>query len=71
MILLNIQNETSQLEEVVLGIANSFGGTPRLEDCYDPKSKLNVKLGNFPSQDSILSEMEEFSKRRKETDYWY
>ena len=34
MITLNIQNETAQLEAVVLGIANSFGGTPSLEACW-------------------------------------
>ena len=57
MITLNIQNETAQLEAVVLGIANSFGGTPSLEACYDPKSKEHVKAGTFPMEESIISEM--------------
>ena len=57
MITLNIQNETAQLEAVVLGIANSFGGTPSLEACYDPKSKEHVKAGTFPTEDSIITEM--------------
>ena len=57
MISLNIQNETAQLEAVVLGIANSFGGTPSLEACYDPKSKEHVKAGTFPTEDSIIPEM--------------
>ena len=57
MITLNIQNETAQLEAVVLGIANSFGGTPSLEACYDPKSKEHVKAGTFPTEDSIIPEM--------------
>ena len=48
MITLNIQNETGKLEAVVLGIADSFGGTPRLEDCYDPKSREHIKAGTFP-----------------------
>ena len=57
MITLNIQNETGQLEAVVLGIANSFGGTPSLEACYDPKSKEHVKAGTFPMEESIIAEM--------------
>ena len=57
MITLNIQNETAQLEAVVLGIANSFGGTPSLEACYDPKSKEHVKAGTFPIEESIVREM--------------
>ena len=57
MITLNIQNETAQLEAVVLGIANSFGGTPSLEACYDPKSKEHVKAGTFPTEESIITEM--------------
>ena len=58
MITLNVQNETGQLEAVVLGIANSFGGTPILEACYDPKSKEHVKAGTFPLEESIVPEME-------------
>jgi len=57
MLTLNIQNETGQLEAVVLGIANSFGGTPSIEACYDPKSKEHVKAGTFPTEDSIIPEM--------------
>ena len=57
MITLNIQNETGQLEAVVLGIANSFGGTPSQEACYDPKSKEHVKAGTFPTEESIIPEM--------------
>ena len=57
MITLNIQNETAHLEAVVLGIANSFGGTPSLEACYDPKSKEHVKAGTFPTEESIIPEM--------------
>ena len=48
MLKLNIYNETSELAVVVLGIANDFGGTPNIEDCYDPKSKEHVISGTFP-----------------------
>ena len=58
MIALNIQNETDRLEAVVLGIANSFGGTPSLDKCYDPKSKAHVQAGTFPLEEAIVPEME-------------
>ena len=58
MIALDIQNETGQLEAVVLGIAHSFGGTPTLGQCYDPKSKLHVLAGTFPLEETIVPEME-------------
>jgi N-dimethylarginine dimethylaminohydrolase len=55
---LNIHNETATLKTVVFGIPDSFGGTPNLQDCYDPKSKIYVASGGFPSQDDITLEME-------------
>lgn len=58
MIALNIQNETDRLEAVVLGIAESFGGTPALADCYDPKSKQHVRAGTFPLEAVVIPEME-------------
>ena len=60
MIKLNVHNETSELSVVVLGIANDFGGTPNLEDCYDPKSKEHVISGTFPLQSDITKEINEF-----------
>ena len=39
MIELKVHNETSQLEIVVLGIPNNFGGVPNVEKCYDPKDE--------------------------------
>jgi len=55
---LNIHNETATLKTVVFGIPDSFGGTPNLQDCYDPKSKIYVASGEFPTQDDITLEME-------------
>tara|TARA_B100000683_G_scaffold193288_1_gene186285 strand:+ start:21948 stop:22862 length:915 start_codon:yes stop_codon:yes gene_type:complete len=60
MIKLNVHNETSELSVVILGIANDFGGTPNLEDCYDPKSKEHVISGTFPLQSDITKEINEF-----------
>lgn len=62
MIKLNVHNETSELEVVVLGIPNSFGGTPTIEECYDPKSREHVLSGTFPLQEDIDKEMNEFLK---------
>lgn len=59
---INIQNETSQLKVVVLGIANNFGGTPKAEDCYDPKSKEHVIAGTYPKEEDCIKEMNAFLK---------
>ena len=42
MLELNINNETSRLRAVILGTAESNGGIPKVEDCYDPKSIEHV-----------------------------
>ena len=60
MIELNIHNESTDLEIVVLGLPDSFGGTPKLEKCYDPKSKEHVIAGTFPLQVDVTKEMSEF-----------
>ncbi len=60
MIDINIHNESSELEIVVLGISDEFGGAPILEECYDPKSKQHVVKGTFPLQKDINQEMNEF-----------
>jgi len=60
MIELKVHNETSQLEIVVLGIPNNFGGVPNVEKCYDPKSKQHILDGTFPIQKDVTSEMNEF-----------
>lgn len=57
---LNIKNETSRLRSVVLGIANSNGPTPSLEDCYDPKSKEHVLAGTYPLEKEMIVEMDAF-----------
>ena len=57
MIALNLHNEINTLEAVVLGLPDSFGGTPKLQDCYDPKSKEHVLKGTFPTQQNVINEM--------------
>lgn len=60
MIKPNIHNETSELQLVILGLPDNFGGVPKLEECYDPKSKEHVLSGEFPSQNDVTNEMNEF-----------
>ena len=58
MIKINIENETAQLKAVLVGIADDFGGTPSIEECYDPKSKEHVEAGIFPYQKDCVLAME-------------
>jgi N-dimethylarginine dimethylaminohydrolase len=59
---LNIQNETSRLRAVILGTAESNGPTPKLEDCYDPKSRQHVLAGTYPKEEDMIAEMEAVAK---------
>ncbi len=58
MLKLNIKNETSRLRAVVLGTAVSNGPIPKVEECYDPKSKLHVLAGTYPIEEDMTNEME-------------
>lgn len=62
-----IKNEFAKLETVVVGIANSIGQTPAIDNCYDPKSKEHIAAGTYPSESSLISEIDnlanELSKR--------
>ena len=58
MINLNITDEFSTLRAVVLGIADSNGLTPKLEDTYDPKSAEHIKAGTYPKERDMVQEME-------------
>jgi len=58
MLQLNINNETSRLRAVILGIAKSNGPVPELEDCYDPKSAQHVLAGTYPKEEDMILEME-------------
>lgn len=58
MLELNIKNETSRLQSVILGIANSNGATPTIEETYDPKSKEHILAGTYPTEKDMIHEME-------------
>ena len=49
MLKININNETSKLVSVILGTAVSNGPIPKIEDCYDPKSKEHILNGTYPT----------------------
>lgn len=58
MLKLNVTNETSRLRAVVLGTAKSNGPTPKIEDCYDPKSIAHIKAGTYPLEKDMILEMD-------------
>lgn len=62
MLNLNIKDETSRLKTVVLGTAESFGGIPKLENAYDPKSIENILKGTFPKEKDLQREIQNFHK---------
>jgi len=57
MMKINIENETQRIRVVVVGIADDFGGTPKEEECYDPKSREYVKAGTFPIEKDCIAEL--------------
>ena len=59
MLKLNVNNETSKLLAVVLGIAKSNGLAPKLEECYDPKSRENVLANTYPTEIDMVKELKE------------
>lgn len=61
MIELYIQNETNKLEAVILGIADSPGPVPTLENAYDPKSKEFIRKGLYPTVADTIREMDAFA----------
>jgi N-dimethylarginine dimethylaminohydrolase len=62
MLKLNVNNETSRLLAVVLGTAKSNGSTPKLEECYDPKSRQNVLNNTYPTEIDMIYEMNRFKE---------
>lgn len=58
MLHLNVNNETSRLRSVILGTAQSNGPTPALHEAYDPKSLEHIKAGTYPTEESMLAEMD-------------
>ena len=59
MLGLNVNNETSKLLAVVLGIAKSNGPVPILEESYDPKSRENILANTYPIEIDMIKELNE------------
>ena len=56
-----VNNEFSTLKSVILGIGLDFGGTPKIEDVYDPHSRENVLIVTFPNESEVISELSQFN----------
>ena len=59
---LNVKNETSTLEAVVLGQPGSIGNLPSLDKTFDAKSYESVLTGVYPTEETIYKEMSAFEK---------
>lgn len=62
MLQLNIKNEYSRLQMVVLGSAINNGPTPTADDAYDPKSLEHILAGTYPTEADMIIEMEAFNQ---------
>ena len=56
----SVKNEFDTLKKVVLGIGADFGGTPSIQDVYDPHSRKHVLQKTYPKEDKIVSELSQF-----------
>tara|TARA_S200000501_G_scaffold225923_1_gene211836 strand:- start:947 stop:1861 length:915 start_codon:yes stop_codon:yes gene_type:complete len=61
MLRLNVNNETSRLKAVVLGIGNSLGSVPTANECYDPKSRFHVLNRTYPTEIDIIHQLDFFN----------
>ena len=68
MLKLNVQNETSRLRAVVLGIADSNGATPKFEEAYDPKSRQHILAGTYPKVANMVKEIKAVTEVFKKYD---
>ena len=59
---LHITSETARLRAVVLGLPDSPGSTPTLDQTFDSKSYESVLHGVYPVEEDIVHEMNAFEK---------
>ena len=62
MMRLNVQNETAQLQTVVLGRADSNGANPTLDQTFGSKSYESVVNNGYPNEGLLIDEMSEFEQ---------
>jgi N-dimethylarginine dimethylaminohydrolase len=60
MLQLNVKDESSRLQAVVLGTAKSNGPTPTIDEAYDPKSLEHIIAGTYPIEADMVLEMDAF-----------
>ncbi|WP_329903485.1 dimethylarginine dimethylaminohydrolase family protein [Porphyromonas pogonae] len=56
----HVLNETAKLKTVVLGLPESLGEVPTLDQTYDAKSYESVQKGIFPKEIDVIAEMKAF-----------
>ena len=56
----SINNEFGDLKKVVLGIGIDSGGFPKINEVYDPHSKKNILEKNYPNENDIISNLNDF-----------
>ncbi|MCZ8227935.1 arginine deiminase family protein [Flavobacterium sp.] len=61
MLDLNVRNETARLRKVILGLVNSNGSIPTVDEAYDPKSLEHILAGTYPVEQDMIIEMEAFN----------
>lgn len=54
----NVKNEFGMLDEVVVGIAESWGPIPTAEQAVDPKSREHILAGTYPTESDVKAELE-------------
>ena len=59
---LNIINETDKLVSVILGIGSDMGKIPKVDECIDPKTKLNLLNNTYPLESDCINEIKSFSE---------
>ena len=55
---LRVVNEWDVLDTVIVGTAASMGGTPTVDESYDPKSKEHILAGTFPREADCQRELD-------------
>ena len=58
----SVTDETAPLKQVILGIADSPGPVPALEDLYDPSSRKHLLAGTYPQETDMIAEIKGFEK---------
>jgi len=65
---LRVVNEWDVLDTVIVGTAASMGGTPTVDESYDPKSKEHILAGTFPSEADCQRELDGLTSLLKARD---